>query len=504
MGFSRIDKLFVDRNQIKKEDARARRQAFSVRLACGDDVAPSYTLQLAVLTAARIACRCFPGAVRVMLSSKLAQAPLLLWPQLELNFGYALDDILGSGARSDGEFREGTARTLIFGNAPPVKGALRVTFDGWIAKVGPVHEVARLSEREYFPVAGILAASLALSEVFLSFAEFHVEAGRRVVGVSLWRPDLGVGDAAALGELVEFLPRELWVLGLGHLGNAYLWSLATLPYEDPRAVEFLLNDFDRVEADNVETGIILSPRDEGRPKPRACSLWLEQRLFQTRLIERRFDGTFRRQAKEPGLALCGFDSNEVRRDLATAEFSRVLESGLGGTASNFDTIGFHTWPNPRPAPELWPVLTPEEEQEHAAFLASMAESNSAYQQLADDDCGRAELAGKAVTVPFVGATAACLVVAEAVRMLHGGPAFTDIKFRLGSPTKCFAQTVRNYGAADLEGLSYCGVRRWDSNPRPQPWQGCAAWIAAAGAIAASRADIVAERLLAEKLQIVVF
>lgn len=105
MGFSRIDKLFVDRNQIKKEDARARRQAFSVRLACGDDVAPSYTLQLAVLTAARIACRCFPGAVRVMLSSKLAQAPLLLWPQLELNFGYALDDILGSGARSDGEFR---------------------------------------------------------------------------------------------------------------------------------------------------------------------------------------------------------------------------------------------------------------------------------------------------------------------------------------------------------------------------------------------------------------
>ena len=101
----------------------------------------------------------------------------------------------------------------------------------------------------------------------------------------------------------------------------------------------------------------------------------------------------------------------------------------------------------------------QEEEEHATFLTKMAESNSAYQPLADDDCGRAELAGKAVAVPFVGATAACLVVAEAVRMLHGGPAFTDIKFRLGSPTKCFAQTARNYGAADLEGLSYCGVRR---------------------------------------------
>ena len=56
----------------------------------------------------------------------------------------------------------------------------------------------------------------------------------------------------ALGMQVEFLPREFWALGLGHLGNAYLWSLATLPYpQSRRDVEIFLNDFDRVEPENV-------------------------------------------------------------------------------------------------------------------------------------------------------------------------------------------------------------------------------------------------------------
>ena len=41
--------------------------------------------------------------------------------------------------------REG--RTVLFGNAPSVDGALRATFDGWIVKVGPVSAVDRLQER---------------------------------------------------------------------------------------------------------------------------------------------------------------------------------------------------------------------------------------------------------------------------------------------------------------------------------------------------------------------
>jgi hypothetical protein len=452
-GLSRISKLLVDLDQASAEAALALRQGYTVTLCCGDDVASSYTLQLAVLTAARIACRCFPGAVRMIASPALAKAPLLLWPWLNLTFGDAVAEILGPEARNDNGKAQ-TSHALIFGNAAAAKGALRVTFDGWIAKVGPALDVLRLPEREYFPVAGIMAASLALSELFLSFAGLSIEATRRAVGISLWRPDLDIGDAEALGIPVEYLPREFWVLGLGHLGNAYVWSLATLPYEDPKAVEFALLDFDKVEKDNVETGIVLTMDFLRRFKTRACDAWLGGRGFGTRLVERRFDGTFRLQDGEPVLALCGFDSNPSRRDLPAAQFRRVIDSGLGGMADNFDAISFHTLPNPRTPNELWPDLSAEEEAKVATYHERMASKNPGYVQLGGDDCGRRDLAGKSVAVPFVGTSAASLVVAEAVRLLHGGPAYHDIKLGLGNPGMRFARRGGSYTARDAAGLNF--------------------------------------------------
>jgi hypothetical protein len=415
-------------------------------------------LQLAVLTAGSIASRCFPGAVRVSLDPKTAEAPLLLWPSLSLTIGQTLDDLLGPTARTDRADQPPTARTLIFGNAPTETAALRVTFDGWIAKVGPAHSTDRLLEREYFSVAGVLAASLALSELFLSFAQIDIRAMRRTVGISLWRPDLDIGDPAALGIPVEYLPRDLWILGLGHLGNAYLWSLATLPYREPGAAEFILNDFDRIEPENIETGITFSTDDLGRLKPRACSQWLEKRAFKTRLIERRFDRNFRRHEKEPGLALCGFDSNPARRALAGAQFFRVIESGLGGTASNFDTISLHTLPNVRTPAELWPDLSVEEAAKRAEHHTRVANDNPAYTPLGGDECGRYDLAGKAVAVPFVGATAASLVVAESIRMFHDGPAYADIKLSLGSLETRFARMTRYYAVDDLKELTFAEVK----------------------------------------------
>ena len=451
---SRISKLLVDRIEITTDEALARRELFGITLRCGPDVVQSRTTQLAVLTAANIANRCFPGAVRIGLEPRLANAPLLLWPSLEHTFGQALVSLLGPDALIDSSF-EHEGRALIFGNAPPTWGGLRVTFDGWIAKVGPAAMIDALPQREYCSLSGVLAGALAISELFLSFADLNIEAGRRTVGLSLWRPDLDINDPAALGVQVEFLPREFWALGLGHLGNAYLWSMATLPYLDARASEIFLNDFDRIEPENVETGLIFSVKDVCSYKTRVCSRWLEDRGFQTKLVERPFDSNFRCRDDEPRLALCGFDSNPARRDLATARFLRVMESGLGGTMDNFDTISFHTLPNPRRAEELWPDLSPEELVRQREHQERVARENLAYSPLDSNQCGRAELAGKSVAVPFVGAAAATLVVAEAIRLLHGGPAYTDIKLVVSDLGGRFARTTRNYCVHDLAALNYC-------------------------------------------------
>ena len=157
---------------------------------------------------------------------------------------------------------------------------------------GPASQVARLQERPHCSLAAVLAAALGVSELFLSFAEISIEARRRTVGLSLWRPEFDPAHPDAIGPVVEWLPSDLWVLGLGHLGNAYLWALGTLPYAKPWKARFFLNDFDSVEDENIETGLLFSGADIDRTKARTCAAWLEGRGIQTRLLERRFDKHF--------------------------------------------------------------------------------------------------------------------------------------------------------------------------------------------------------------------
>ena len=140
MRLSRISKLFVDRDGMMDPEALLRRRNHRVTLICGADVGESYTLQLAVLTAASLAARCFPGAVRVALNDRLSASPLLLWPSLHLTFGQALSGIVGASGLSSYNALDSDRSTLVFGDAIAPNRAMRVTFDGWIAATGPVDD----------------------------------------------------------------------------------------------------------------------------------------------------------------------------------------------------------------------------------------------------------------------------------------------------------------------------------------------------------------------------
>jgi hypothetical protein len=401
------------------------------------------------MTATAVASRCFPGAVVAALDERTAAVPLRVWPSLRLTLGKAL---LSLGATLTTDLAGRGDSTVVFGNVAPPPRALRVTFDGWIAATGPACLVDRFREREFCPLSGVLAGSLAASEVFMSFAQISVEATRRPVVLSLWRPEADVRSDAAQGVPVQVLPKELWALGLGHLGNAYLWTLAGLPYAEPAEVKVFLADFDEVEPDNADAGVLFTAGTRGL-KTRVCCAWLEERGFRTRLVERRMNSRFRREDDEPGLALCGFDSNPARRGIATAEFLRVIESGLGGTADNFDTISLHTLPNARSSAELWPDPLPDEQRADIARRRRIAQESTAYSGLGDE-CGRFELAGKAVAVPFVGTAAASFVMAEALRLYHDGPAYSDLKVRLATPSDLWANANGSYRIENIGQLPY--------------------------------------------------
>jgi len=234
MKLSRISKLLVDAGQATADEAQARREDFAVTLRCGSEVAQSRTLQVAVLTAASIAVRCFPGAVTIVLDPFFYDHQIALRPLSGESFAASLAGLVGPQNLRFSKMPAAAGKVLLFGNVPSQPGALRVTYDGWIAQTGPSESTPRLSERPFCTLAGVLAGALAVSEMFLAFAELNIAATRRTVGLSLWRPELPTNHPEALGPQVEVLPRGLWLLGLGHLGNAYLWCLAALPYPDSK------------------------------------------------------------------------------------------------------------------------------------------------------------------------------------------------------------------------------------------------------------------------------
>jgi hypothetical protein len=77
--------------------------------------------------------------------------------------------------------------------------------------------------------------------------------------------------------------------------------------------------------------------------------------------------------------------------------------------------------------EIWkPAAEPEDVTDRAAYQAMLQKGEL-------DRCGITLLAGKAVGAPFVGAIAACFVIAEVLRLLHGGPLHHLIDLDLQSP-----------------------------------------------------------------------
>ena len=119
----------------------------------------------------------------------------------------------------------------------------------------------------------------------------------------------------------------------------------------------------------------------------------------------------------------------------------------------------HTLPNPRSAEELWPDVAEADREKEHAHRTRVANENAAYLALGADDCGRYILAGQSVAVPFVGAAASTLVVAEVLRLLHGGASFATFRMGLAAPAGRTRQAGGNYTAQDLAGLKYCKGRQ---------------------------------------------
>jgi hypothetical protein len=392
-------------------EAQALFQGFRLAITFTPDVVTDTVAQATLLTAVALAKRVFLGGVIV--SGDLAApvtAPLLLGPTLA-------DAVVALGGRI---VAEPPARLPTVMVGPPCARrdgfCIRAVAQGWRGGIAPAHVDLAAASGAANPLAGMLAAGLAVNEAFRHVSGAKA-AGRAPVGLSLWRPGADADWLApdASEPKLTFLPSRLWLIGLGHLGQAYLWGLGLLPFASPSEVELVLQDVDEITDSTESTSILTDAAMTGTKKTRAMAAWAERRGFRVTIQERLFAADFKRQAQEPAIALCGLDNAVGRRALDQVGFDMIVEAGLGRGHRDFRTMRLHTLPGARPTAEMWKRVA----------QAETVEDRPAYEKLlADgvlDRCGMTLLAGKAVGAPFVGAVAGVLALSEILRVLHGGP-----------------------------------------------------------------------------------
>jgi hypothetical protein len=392
-------------------EAQALFQGFRLAIAFTPDDALEPVAQATLLTAVALAKRVFLGGVAV--SGDLAApvtTPLPLGPALA-------DAVVALGGLVVAEPPADLPMIVI---GPPRARrdgfCIRAVAQGWRGGIAPAHVDLSAASGPANPLAGMLAAGLAVNEAFRHVSGAKA-AGRAPVGLSLWRPGADVDWLApdALEPDLTFLPSRLWLIGLGHLGQAYLWGLGLLPFVSAGEVELVLQDVDEITDSTESTSILTEAAMTGTKKTRAMAVWAERRGFRATIQERLFAADFKRQAQEPAIALCGLDNAVGRRALDQVGFEIIVEAGLGRGHRDFRTMRLHTLPGARPTAEMWKrVATAETVEDRPAYRKLMADGVL-------DRCGMTLLAGKAVGAPFVGAVAGALALSEVLRLLHGGP-----------------------------------------------------------------------------------
>jgi hypothetical protein len=449
---SRTIKIAIDSGEAATlEDAEKIFQGYHLTIEVGPSVAASPTLQASLLSAVNAGRRAFLGGVSV--GGSLGFDLLIPWKKCK-SIEEAIIDLHGVVVKTV----PCKHPRVIIGDVSNPLGiglfAVRVTFDGWVSGVVPVDDGRRLPEKQEFTPSGVLAGALAVSEAFQHIRGGNPMAGRRAIGLSLWRLEPGISwlDCIEIGPPLNHLPSKLWLIGLGHLGQAFLWTLGFLPYANPKDVSLILQDVDVLSDANDSTSPLTFAPVKKERKTRAIAKWCEDRGFQASIIERLFTADFNVNSNEPVVGICGVDNAMARSVLEDVGFSRVIEAGLGKGDQSYLAFQVHTFPGTESAKSRWGIYPDN-------YPASNSDLKPAYEALSRkglDKCGIARLAGRSVGACFVGMVASSIMVAELLRMVNGAHAYSLIDSTLRSLdqrtaiiNECWSQEAFNPGITNI-------------------------------------------------------
>lgn len=413
---SRVTKAFTDASLVGSfAAAEARLDAVFPTIAIGAQASLSRAGQTAALTSLVTAHKCFG---RVRLAGERLDVPL---HQPLLDGGTLEEAAHALGADVADSIGDTTTHLIRIDYTPAWRGWQVATWwDRWLAgvRLGPM-----ASGCAGLPLSGMFAGALAVRQIFA-----HVRLGTppREESISLWEPHRQAAPERR-GPRHCTMPNRLWLVGLGHLGQAFVWGLLSLPLVGERYA--VLQDDQWIGVENATTSMLVRAGDIGQRKVRLVARWLDHAGWTSELIERRHHGDIRRTAQDPPILLSGLDDLRPRRALAAHGFDYMVDAGIGRGARDFEALQIRTIPAGTPVAPLW--LETGEESIRDRLLGK-----EAYVSLKREvgACGVVPLADASVSVPFVGAATAALALAQLARLGIMDPAAALLQLELDAPS----------------------------------------------------------------------
>jgi hypothetical protein len=419
---------------------------FVLQVEVGDDVVGVPAQEATLLTILNTAPRAFRGGVRVRASGNRRLASR--WAQ-----GLRLSEVAefyGAEMVSD---LQAEHPTILVGAAPPsfptAGVCLTATHRGWSAGVLTTPGLALPRGRSFIPAA-VAAGAMGVAEAFQHLKGGDARAGRRDIGISLWRPGVDWKSPDGWGPETDLhLPSPLQVAGLGHLGQAALWIIGLFEFGDPPLL--YLQDDDFVSEENLPTSMLSSAADLGRLKTRVCAERLEQIGIGTRLVERRLDQHQRAGDRDPQVLLAGFDNPAGRALLSKTRFDLIIDLGIGAGHRDYLDMRLYSFPASRRSEEIFP---PQGAEPVTADLLEQPAWRKLHERTGDR-CGVIEVAGQSVGAAFVGAFTAAVGVAELVRYYADEQRYELIDLSLRNLTRARAIPWGDFAGA--ENLGYVAL-----------------------------------------------
>ena len=395
---ARLARILVDNENISFDAAQDRLRALTLEVVVGPE-AVTPAAHAAVLTAISVASRTFVGGVRV---TGAVDGPLK--SALPLRADSLADAAALAGASG---FDGVPSRRIYVCTSGELTDSFAVSpwWNGW--RAGTARPGAARWDAGDNPLSGIAAGALAVGAAF----EVERRGCCHMGTVDLWPAKPGK-LAPRFTEV--FLPGALWIIGVGNLGQAFLWALAALPYSDPTSVSVVLQDHDKITEENWATSVLVNAESYGMLKTRVAEHWALDKGFDVRRIDRRLLATDRLDNSDPRLALSGVDKVEPRKLMANVGFDSIVDAGLGRTASDFDRYRVTMFDRTRPIDRHF-------DGQHDEPVSVEIPAGDAYQRLEAEigRCGTVEIGGASVAAPYVSAFAAAVAISRTIAIASG-------------------------------------------------------------------------------------